>query len=199
MIQQVSQGEGRLWGCTGWAEIPRSCLPSVSVIRDLLVWPIWPEMRGTFMNTAANLSCVGTNKPQRQRQNIKTEKVFLGRKGFIWDLQPLLFFLSLWGNNFSLLVLTLYLFRHRVFSCFINAYLLSYWKKIWLLKQKCFHICFSPFFYSCSLLSMSCWSLPQQLFILNDWAQIPLLSHSLSRLWPMLLWAYVWHCTGGII
>lgn len=83
------------------------------------------------MNTAAEWSRAVANKPQRQKQNVKKERAFLGGKGIYLGSPVTSFcFLSFLNNIFSLLSLTLYLFRHGVFFYFINLSLFSKWGRI---------------------------------------------------------------------
>ena len=137
------------------------------------------------MNTAAKWSCAVANKPQRQKQNVKKEKAFLGGKGIYLGspVTPFFFLLSFLNNIF--------------FSTFFNSLPVQAWSVFLFYKSLSFSkvgkgfflyinffiaMYFSPFFIH-ALFSMNYLFLPKLLFILNDLAQIPLPPpQSLSRL-----------------
>lgn len=132
------------------------------------------------MNTAAKWPCVAANKSQKRKQNVKKEKAFLSVKG-IYLGSPVLPFFPFLFKQFRPpppVSLILHMFRHEVFSYFINGSLFSYQRRIFFFF--CIYVC--PL---CAhpLSSMSYLFLLQPLFILNNLAQIPLPPpQSLSRL-----------------
>lgn len=82
------------------------------------------------MNTAAKGPCVAANKSQKWKQNVKKEKAFLSVKGIYLGLPLLSFFSFLFKQFFPPVSLILHMFRHEVFSYFINGSLFSYQKRI---------------------------------------------------------------------
>ena len=97
------------------------------------------------MNTAAKWPCVAANKSQKRKQNVKKEKAFLSVKGIYLGSPVLPFFSFLFKQFFPPVSLILHMFRHEVFSYFINGSLFSYQRRIFFLYI-CLSILCSPSF-----------------------------------------------------
>ena len=121
-----------------------------------VLWPLlsFPNLLACWALSQHHLlgkwPCVAANKSQKRKQNVKKEKAFLSVKG-IYLGSPVLPFFSFLFKRFrphppTPVSLILHMFRHEVFSYFINGSLFSYQRRIFFFLYICLSTLCSPSF-----------------------------------------------------